>query len=110
MITLLIVMVGWVFFRAPGLDYAITYLGIMFGFVQPENVGFLIGYYLTPKLIFIWCLALVASTPVIKTLSLRFQNIVILKPVVSVLIIVLFFISIVFVIASSYNPFIYFRF
>jgi alginate O-acetyltransferase complex protein AlgI len=30
--TLLIVMIGWVFFRAEDLSYAITYLGSMFGF------------------------------------------------------------------------------
>ena len=111
-ITMLIVVIGWVFFRSPGLRYAFKFLGIMFGIVQPENVGFTIWYYLSPKVIFLLCLAVAASTPVYK-LSLdffRLRNTVLLKRITPALILVLFFVCMVFVASSSYNPFIYFRF
>ena len=110
--TMLIVLIGWIFFRSPGIRYALKYLGIMFGIVQPEDVGFTVWYYLNPKVFFILTLAFIASTPVLK-LSYKFFNvhsIVIQKQIVSVLILALFFVCIVFVTASSYNPFIYFRF
>ena len=110
LLTMLIVVVGWVFFRSPDLRYALTYLGIMFGAVQPENVGFTIGYYISPKIFFILFLALIGSTPIIKNISARRTNNIIWKTAGSVLTLVLFFVSIVFVVASSYNPFIYFRF
>jgi alginate O-acetyltransferase complex protein AlgI len=111
-LTMLIVITGWVFFRSPGLRYALSYLGIMFGIVQPENVGFTIGYYLSPKTLFILGIAILASTPLLKqSFSLpKFQNSIVYKCIVSLLILVLFFVSLVFVTASSYNPFIYFRF
>ena len=110
--TMLIVLIGWVFFRSPGLRYALNYLGIMFGVVRPENVGFTVWYYLNPKVFFILSLAIVASTPVLKlSLSvLKVNNTLTVKRIKSVLILVLFFVCIVFVTASSYNPFIYFRF
>jgi alginate O-acetyltransferase complex protein AlgI len=111
-LTMLVVVIGWVFFRSPGLRYALTYLGIMFGIVQPENVGFTIWYYLNPKTIFILGVAVLASTPLLKQSFIlpKFQNSVAYKCMASVLILALFFVSLVFVTASSYNPFIYFRF
>jgi len=110
--TMFIVVIGWVFFRSPWLGYALSYLGIMFGFVQPENVEFNIWYYLTPKVVFMLCLAVFASTPVLKQAGnlLKIQDNVILKKITSALLLVLFFACIVIVTSTSYNPFIYFRF
>jgi alginate O-acetyltransferase complex protein AlgI len=110
--TMLIVVIGWVFFRSPGLRYAFNFLGTMFGLTQPENAGFIIWYYLSPKVIFLLCLATAASTPVLKLPHNFFKahNTLILKRLASVLILVLFFVCMVFVTSSSYNPFLYFRF
>jgi alginate O-acetyltransferase complex protein AlgI len=111
-ITMLAVVVGWVFFRSPGLRYALKYLGIMFGFVKPENVGFTYQYYFNIGTILMLCLAVFASTPAMKMLVEHFKvrNIIIPKWVTSIMILVLFFICIVIVTSTSYNPFIYFRF
>jgi alginate O-acetyltransferase complex protein AlgI len=110
--TMLIVVIGWVFFRSPGLRYAFKFLGIMFGVVQSENAGFIVKFYLSPKVIFLLCLAAAASTPVLNLSSDFFKahNTVILKCIVPALVLVLFFVCMVFVTSSSYNPFIYFRF
>jgi alginate O-acetyltransferase complex protein AlgI len=110
--TLLIVVIGWVFFRSPGLRYAFRYLGIMFGLLQPENAGFTVWYYLSPKVILLLCLATAASTPVFKAAFgfLRIRNAVLLKRLTQVLVLALFFVCMVYVTSSSYNPFIYFRF
>ena len=111
-ITMLAVVIGWVFFRSPELSYALSYLGIMFGVVKPENVGFTYQYYFSIGTIVMLCLAVLASTPVMKQLFgfFKTRNAVILKPVASVVILVLFFVCIVIVTSTSYNPFIYFRF
>ena len=110
--TTLIVMLGWVFFRSPNMSYALEYLGVMFGLVQLENVSFTLEYYLSPKTVFILCLAIIASTPVLNSVStwLKDTNALLVKCISYILILGLFFLSIVFVTASSYNPFIYFRF
>jgi alginate O-acetyltransferase complex protein AlgI len=110
--TMLIVLTGWVFFRSPELHYALKYLGIMFGLLRPEDTALSVSFYLSPMTIFMLCLAAVASTPVLKRLPnfFKFANTLKMKLITSALILVLFFICIVFVTASSYNPFIYFRF
>jgi len=111
-VTMLIVVVGWVFFRSPDLGHALTYLGVMFGLVQPGFVGFTVWYYLNPKIIIMLCLAVVASTPLLKISFNVFNTYtgIIRKLVIYVFILAVLFICIVFVTASSYNPFIYFRF
>jgi len=111
-LTMLIVLIGWVFFRSPELRYALSYLGIMFGIVQPENVGFTVWYYLSPKVIFMLCLAALASTPILKQAGniFKIQDNISLQNITSALLLVLFFVCIVIVTSTSYNPFIYFRF
>jgi len=110
-LTMLIVVVGWVFFRAEGLREALKYLGIMFGLIRPENVAFTVGYYLNTKIIMALAIAVLASIPISKA---RFFEAIRLhaawKSVSAALCLLLFFVSIVLVVSSSYNPFIYFRF
>jgi alginate O-acetyltransferase complex protein AlgI len=111
-LTMLITIIGWVFFRSPGTSYALKYLGIMFGIVKPENVGFTFQYYFSTKALFIIIFAAVASTPVLRRIfnSHKLNNNIIWKQIESGLILVLLFLCIVFVTGSSFNPFIYFRF
>jgi len=108
-ITMLIFIIGLAIFRSPGLFYARDLLGIMFGFLKPENVGYLTSYYLSPKLVILLCIAAVASTPIAK-MPFKFYSTALWKNIKPVLSIILMFISIVFVAASSFTPFIYFRF
>jgi alginate O-acetyltransferase complex protein AlgI len=111
-LTMLIVIFGWVFFRSPGLYYALSYLGIMFGIIKPENVGFTVWYFLSPKIIFMLCLATISSTPILKLAGnfLKIQNNFIVRKITSGILLILFFACIVIVTSTSYNPFIYFRF
>ena len=104
--TMLIVVLGWVFFRGTGLRYSLSYIGTMFGFIRPESEGLTIWFFLSPKIIIMLCLAAAASTPLLKILFTSLKP----KPVVYGLILALLFVCMVFVTASSYNPFIYFRF
>jgi alginate O-acetyltransferase complex protein AlgI len=110
--TMLIVIVGWVFFRAPGLQYAIGYLGVMFGLVQPDFAGLTVWFYFSPKIVITLFLAAAVSTPLFKAAYIIFKTHtgVIYKPIIYGLTLALLFICMVFVTASSYNPFIYFRF
>jgi len=111
-LTMFIVVIGWVFFRSHGLRYALSYLGIMFGIIRPENVGATIWYYLSPKVILMLCLSVFASTPILKQAGnfFKIQDNVMIKKITLILLLVLFFVCIVIVTSTSYNPFIYFRF
>lgn len=110
-ITLLIIIIGWVFFRAEGLREALTYIGIMFGMVRPENVGFTIWYYINPKVIITLVIAVAASIPILRAqLFETVRQKSAWQWASGISIFFLFFISAMYVLSSSYNPFIYFRF
>jgi alginate O-acetyltransferase complex protein AlgI len=109
--TMFVVIIGWVFFRIEGLREAFKYLGVMFGLIRPENVVFTVYYYLDAKIIIALSIAVIASIPVAKMgLFNMLRQYTVCKYASTVISLILFFISAVFVVASSYNPFIYFRF
>lgn len=110
---MLIVMLGWVLFRAPSLDYALSYVGVMFGLIGTKNVGFTVFWYLSPKIITIILLALVASVP-LRVMFGKIFNVLdgtYLKVIAKdIYLIIIFFISIMCVMTTTYNSFIYFKF
>lgn len=110
-LTMLIVVIGWVFFRVEGLQEAINYLGIMFKVIQPENTGFTVWYYLSAKVVIALAVAVLASLPISKCKFFETaKQHTAWKLASAGITLVLFFVAIVFVVSSSYNPFIYFRF
>lgn len=112
--TLMVVLIGWVFFRAENLTIALDYLKVMFGFSHADTVYFQTMYYLDRFTLFILVLAIIFSTNLPQMMRYKMKNVVVLNrifPVLSSLsIILLLIVSAIMVMASSYNPFIYFRF
>lgn len=115
--TLLVIIVGWVFFRSDGLHYALGYIKILFGLSSPDygTVGFTIGYYLNPYTSFIIVIAIIICFPisrnikiVINRLSGTTKKISII--ICQILLILIFVLSVMQILNASYNPFIYFRF
>ncbi len=122
--TLLIVMIGWVFFRSTTLLFAFNYLKAMFswrfGSVQTIHSA---QYYLNSEIILFICIGILASIPfksLINSCRLAKRNI--FNPDVSkigyyisqsvyvfFLAAILFFSSLA-IAGNTYNPFIYFRF
>jgi len=109
--TMLVVLVGWVFFRAETLPAALSYLGSMFNFsgglanaaAQFTNLSF-----------FITVIAVILCVPVFPflkkkagTTAVGTKIFMIAEAVLMVLLIVT---SVIFLTGSDYNPFIYFRF
>jgi Predicted membrane protein involved in D-alanine export len=110
---MLIVILGWVLFRAPSLDYALNYIGVMFGLVGTKNVGYTVFWYLSLKISAIMVLAIIASIPLKEKLGKVSQVIdgTYLKVIsANIYFIIIFFISIMCVMTSTYNSFIYFKF
>lgn len=111
--TILIVLLGWVLFRAPNLNYAINYIGVMFGVVAVKNVGFTAFWYLTPKIIALIVISLIASIPLKDLLKNVYKTVegTYLEFVgKNLYLIFIFVISIMCVMTSTYNSFIYFKF
>jgi alginate O-acetyltransferase complex protein AlgI len=110
--TLLVVVIGWVFFRVDGLKEALDYLGVMFGVIKPIHAGAKnILYYIDTKVVLTLAAAAVGSMPLIKAKAFDAMR---ERPAWTVLsgaaVLFLLVISGAFVVSSTYNPFIYFRF
>ncbi len=119
--TILLVMVGWVFFRADTLSDAITYLSKMFFISSSQQVQVFLVEYLDTKIIFMLLFATFYSLRIyrwiIEKLHCVFESKNLLKfysiffySSKFVISIALFVITVSYLAASTYNPFIYFRF
>lgn len=113
-ITLFLVLIGWVFFYYEGLGDGLNHLGTMFGFVRAELIDPTTVYYFKHYLVFLIAAAL-ASIPwkgIIARLpeKVRFtlgEAAVWLKPISLT---ALFLLAMGMIVTQSYNPFLYFRF
>lgn len=110
--TIFFVIIGWVIFRADNLDIAYSYIKTLF----TPSFGFdKVALFYIREYGFYFLLALIASTPYIpaisKAISRRSSIINIFVSILEVLLlIIIFIVSISFIIKGSYNPFIYFNF
>ena len=110
---LLAALLSFVVFQIPTLPEAFSYIGGMFGaggisFANAETL-----YYLKSFAVLL-IMAIVGATPVVKTLAIKFSESGKLSKIANVLepvmIVVLFFVVTAFLVDSSSNPFLYFRF
>ncbi len=114
--TLLSVLVGWVLFRAPNLNAAISYLMSMVGLKGNVFMGSDIAFYFREYLILLIFVVLF-STNIIKNMINKLKSDknkkvrVNLITFIETLVLLFSFIwSISYIILGSYNPFIYFNF
>jgi alginate O-acetyltransferase complex protein AlgI len=115
--TLLVVLIGWVVFRADSFELAGNYLYAMTGLAHAPEAQLLLRYATTGVLVSI-AIGIVLSTPVSPTLTAKFANATSRRPVIQVAgeamkicgLLALLFLSAVYLAGGTYNPFIYFRF
>ena len=110
--TLLVVMIGWVFFRAETLAGAIAFLRSMAGLTAAAPTLYTVEWYLTPELWLALAAGAIGSAPWVPALAARLDrrgswSLPLLNTAVLTLLLVLSMMSIA---ARTYNPFIYFRF
>lgn len=120
--TLLIVLLAWVFFRAETMDEALTYLVRMFSF-SPENPAFAIHRFIDREIVWTLILGVLLSTSLIpntldwverrtkerRVLASALENVV--APLMRLgTVAAILFLSILYISAGVYSPFIYFRF
>jgi len=106
---LLVVIVGWVFFRADTLQHALAYLGAMAGAVSPGIKPFDAAWFLTPKVAFAMLAGAIGSGPVVRGLADQGRGWMVEAATTAALAGILAA-SILQIAGRSYDPFIYFRF
>lgn len=123
--TLLVVMIGWVFFRAESFQQAMTFIAAMFGRCDASayNYSFASATVLDTRIVFIMLFGIIASTPIFRKLIFKTENVggiseppkesswsLRIAVIRTAAISTIFALSTLEMISGTYNPFIYFRF
>lgn len=111
--TMLVVITGFVIFRADSVGYAFSYIGRMFSFTSLSSSYTVFMAFLTPVFIVTAIAGIIACTPVVPCISgalkgRKIHNILNgLSYIAAAAVLILCIMGLA---ADSYNPFIYFRF
>jgi alginate O-acetyltransferase complex protein AlgI len=110
--TLMVVMIGWVFFRAETLPGAIAFFRALAGLTDAAPTVYTVAWYLTPELWLALVVGAIGSAPWVPALAARMDDgmswrVPLLNTAALIALLVL---SIMSMAARTYNPFIYFRF
>ncbi len=110
---MLVVLIGWVFFRIEDFNTAFQYIGKMFGISQNNNAYWL-SYINNESLLILLIATLFSSTFFIKIkqfISNKFNNnLLLINILYDIILLSMFLLCIAYINAGSYSPFIYFRF
>lgn len=106
--TMFIVIIAWVFFRANSLGDAIIYVGNMFGIGATSfaDSAVVSNIKATASIL---VFGIIGMTPCVKNIIIRLRNSK-FRIVETIWVMILFILSLLQVISSTYNPFIYFNF
>ena len=114
--TLLVVLIGFVIFRADNMGQAFSMIGAMFSCIRASaQTGLLLAQCLTPLTMFALLFGLVGSTPVLPMVCRKAEQqtgsvYVCLRVLSYVGALILLLVDILHLSAASYVPFIYFQF
>jgi alginate O-acetyltransferase complex protein AlgI len=109
---LVVVMIGWVFFRADTLQHAVSYLGAMAGATAPGLKPFDAAWFLTPKVAIAIVAGAIGSAPVFHAFQIerRTRRGWLADAAATAALFAVLSASILQIAGRSYDPFIYFRF
>lgn len=110
--TMLVVMIGWVFFRSENLDFAGRYLGQMFSF-RGSTGGYMVVSYLSFEVIVALILGIILcgalQRPLAKVAE-KYKGHIAVRIVELVLLVAVFALCIIQIVGGSYSPSIYQKF
>ena len=108
--TIFVFIIGWVMFRAENMSYATDYIKNMFGLVKEHSTVNDLSYYLDNVEVLALVAGILCAMPVFnKILLVKYEHKV-LRTLINIWLFILFVVSSATIAASTYNPFIYFRF
>ena len=111
--SLVLVLIGWVFFFSPNIGYAMSYLSAMFGFgastLADQQAVF---YVATHWLLYLFALISCSATGyrLLRFIVDSFSSSGAKKMATGIIYMGMFLISIAYLVTESFNPFLYFRF
>jgi alginate O-acetyltransferase complex protein AlgI len=108
LITLLLVSLGWVWFRSPDFTFAIYYFKVLFN-ANNGNSSYYLSYFLDLRTLFTLSIGIIFSF--FRYPSEYLSRTLAHHPVIfKTILLSLFVLSLIYLMNSNYNPFIYFQF
>ncbi len=108
---IIIVMIGWIFFRADNFNYAFVYIGSLFGskgqlLYNNDTLRYMNDYW------YIIIISIIGSMPIFKILisKVKCKDTNIYHIIKGLILMILFVYISITLVNSTYNPFLYFRF
>lgn len=108
--TLVVVLVGWVFFRCDTIGEAFTYLKSMFSLNLSHMHRLEVVECFDREFIFLFILSLIGSLPIVPALNKRFGNSQAAGFLSDIILTAIFAFAVCYMVGADFNPFIYFRF
>lgn len=109
--TIIIIMIGWVFFFSPNLTYALDFIKIMFGFAGNVIIDNMAIYTIISNGI-LFIISILGSTSLVFNFLMKRSkaNDFSFPIIATCFYLITFILSIAFLLSETYNPFMYFRF
>jgi alginate O-acetyltransferase complex protein AlgI len=112
--SLIVVVIGWVFFRADSIHFALAFIKRMVLFFNYGESGAILGTILSVKTVIILVIGIIAAGPFqklfeikgLKTISAKWKN----SSIEAIYLFIILLYCILLLANDTYNPFIYFRF
>ena len=111
--TMLVVIIGWVMFRASGLTHAKNYILSLFGQYNPEVSAYNVWLYLDKWTLPIMVLGIIMCTPLLKKIYDFLNGKIhenILTPLRYIVLLLALLLCVLQVASNTYSAFIYFQF
>ncbi|SHK07956.1 alginate O-acetyltransferase complex protein AlgI [Hathewaya proteolytica DSM 3090] len=111
--SLIVILVGWVLFRAENITTAFNYIKRMFLF-KPSGSMYYVDLFTDHRFFLVFFVALIICTPIVKCigkkLTTKIKDNLFFEIIIHGSLFVILFLSLMTMAATTYNPFIYFRF
>lgn len=109
--TMIIVIVGWIFFEGTSITYSLQYISVMFGFSGNSLIDNTFIYSLYTNLILL-VISIICATPILNKIMQKLKQTYNSKGAILLAIshIFILFLATAYLVNESYNPFLYFRF
>lgn len=109
--TMVIVIIGWVFFECESITQGMKFIKVMFGLGGNAFVDRASVYYIYTNIL-LFVVLIICSTPILKRAISRIRERMKMagSMIVPVMYFILIFLSTAYLVNESYNPFLYFRF
>ncbi len=112
--TMFVTFFCWELFRAPDISYALNSIAIMFGIKQPGAFNYTWQYYFDTRIIVLTIIGIIGATvfgiPWVQKIYKKFEETAIGYIITRIFIFAMFVISVLFMVNSTYSPFIYFQY